>query len=49
MLNICSGRRDLLIALADRVVSTSGDEVALVALTHRLQAGGRRPYIEVLP
>jgi MFS family permease len=44
MLNINSGRRDLLIALAGRAVSTFGDEVALVALTLRLQADGARPY-----
>jgi hypothetical protein len=31
------------------VVPASGDEVALVALTLRLQAGGGRPYVEVLP
>ncbi len=44
MLNVGSGRRDLLIALAGRMVSTFGDEVALVALTLRLQADGARPY-----
>jgi MFS family permease len=44
MLNIFSDRRDLLIALAGRMVSTFGDEVALVALTLRLQADGARPY-----
>jgi MFS family permease len=44
MLNIGSGRRDLLIALAGRVVSMFGDEVALVALALRLQANGARPY-----
>jgi len=44
MLNIGSGRRDLLIAVAGRGVSTFGDEVALVALTLRLQADGARPY-----
>ena len=45
MLNISScRRRDLFIALAGRVVSTFGDEVALVALTLRLQADGGRPY-----
>jgi MFS family permease len=44
MLNIASGRRDLLIALAGRMVSTFGDEVALVALVLRLQADGGRPY-----
>jgi MFS family permease len=44
MLNIGSSRRDLLTALAGRMVSTFGDEVALVALTLRLQADGARPY-----
>ncbi|MBV9204986.1 MAG: MFS transporter, partial [Actinobacteria bacterium] len=44
MLNIGSGRRDLLIALAGRTVSTFGDEMALVALTLRLQADDGRPY-----
>lgn len=44
MLNIGTGRRDLLIALAGRMVSTFGDEVALVALTLRLQSDGARPY-----
>jgi MFS family permease len=44
MLNIFSGRRDLVIALAGRSVSTFGDGVALVALTLRLQADGARPY-----
>jgi MFS family permease len=44
MLNIFSSRRDLLVALAGRMVSTFGDEVALVALTLRLQADGARPY-----
>jgi MFS family permease len=44
MLNIGSGRKDLLIALAGRAVSTFGDEVALVALTLRLQADGAPPY-----
>jgi len=44
MLNIKSGRRDLFVALAGRMVSTFGDEVALVALTLRLQADGARPY-----
>jgi MFS family permease len=43
MLNI-GARRDLLTALAGRAVSTFGDEVALVALTLRLQADGARPY-----
>jgi MFS family permease len=44
MLNIGAGRRDLLIALAGRMVSSFGDQVALVALTLRLQADGARPY-----
>src|ERR1700684_4262343 len=44
MLNIGNRRRDLLIALAGRMVSTFGDEVALVALTLRLEADGARPY-----
>lgn len=44
MLNIEGGRRDLLIALTGRMVSTFGDDVALVALTLRLEAGGARPY-----
>jgi MFS family permease len=44
MLNIKPGRRELLIALAGRAVSTFGDEVALVALTLRLQADGAGPY-----
>jgi len=44
MLNVGSGRRDLLVAVAGRMVSTFGDEVALVALTLRLQADGARPY-----
>ena len=44
MLNIGSGKRDLLVALTGRAVSTFGDEVALVALTLRLQANGARPY-----
>lgn len=44
MLNVSAGRRDLIIALAGRVVSWFGDGVALVALTLRLQADGARPY-----
>jgi MFS family permease len=44
MLNIFQGRRDLVIALVGRMVSTFGDGVALVALTLRLQADGARPY-----
>jgi MFS family permease len=37
--------RDFLIVLAGRSVSVFGDEVALVALTLRLQAAGARPYL----
>ena len=44
MLNISTARRDLTIALGGRLVSTFGDEMALVALTLRLQADGARPY-----
>ncbi len=44
MLNISQGRRDLIVALAGRVVSAFGDGVALVALTLRLQADGAHPY-----
>ncbi|HTW08494.1 MAG TPA: MFS transporter [Acidimicrobiales bacterium] len=44
MLNIWKSRRDLLITLAGRMVSTFGDGVALVALILRLQADGARPY-----
>jgi MFS family permease len=44
MLNIGRGRRDLVIALVGRMVSTFGDGVALVALTLRLQADGAHPY-----
>jgi MFS family permease len=44
MLNSFTGRRDLVIALAGRMVSTFGDGVALVALTLRLQADGAHPY-----
>jgi MFS family permease len=44
MLNVGPGRRDLVISLAGRMTSTFGDEVALVALTLRLQADGARPY-----
>ena len=43
MLNICRGRRDFVIALVGRMVSTFGDGVAVVALTLRLQADGIRP------
>jgi MFS family permease len=44
MLKIMKGRRDFVIALVGRVVSTFGDGVALVALTLRLQADGAHPY-----
>src|SRR5215469_3493257 len=44
MLNISQGRRDLVIALVGRTVSTFGDGVALIALTLRLQADGAHPY-----
>ena len=44
MLNLGQGRRDLVIALVGRTVSTFGDGVALVALTLRLQADGAHPY-----
>jgi MFS family permease len=44
MLNIGHGRRDLVVALIGRMVSTFGDGVALVAITLRLQADGAHPY-----
>ena len=44
MLNVMSGRRDLVVLLTGRMVSTFGDGVALVALTLRLQADGAHPY-----
>jgi MFS family permease len=44
MLDVGPGRRDLVIALAGRMVSAFGDGVALVALTLRLQADGAQPY-----
>src|ERR1700745_1864362 len=44
MLNIGPGRRDLVIALVGRMVSTFGDGVALIALALRLQADGAKPY-----
>jgi MFS family permease len=47
MLNISSRltrNRDFMTALAGRSASRFGDEVALVALTLRLQASGARPY-----
>jgi len=40
--------RDFLIALTGRSVSVFGDEVALVALTLRLQAAGAHPYLVAL-
>jgi MFS family permease len=45
MLNIDRGRRDFVISLVGRAVSTFGDGVALVALTLRLQADGADPYV----
>ena len=44
MLNSFPGRRDLLIALMGRMVSTFGDGVATVALILRLQHDGAQPY-----
>src|SRR5581483_2921103 len=44
MLNVCAGRRDLIVSLVGRMVSAFGDGVALVALTLRLQAEGARPW-----
>jgi MFS family permease len=44
MLKINRGRRDFVISLAGRMVSTFGDGVAVVALALRLQADGARPY-----
>ncbi|MGH2892942.1 MAG: MFS transporter, partial [Solirubrobacteraceae bacterium] len=44
MLNICQGRRDLVVTLVGRMVSTFGDGVAFVALTLRLQTDGAHPY-----
>ena len=44
MLKIQRGRRDFVIALVGRVVSTFGDGVAVVALALRLQADGAHPY-----
>ncbi len=44
MLNSVRGRRDLVIIVVGRMVSTFGDGVALVALTLRLQADGAYPY-----
>lgn len=44
MLNSLPRRRDLVIAITGRMVSTFGDGVALIALTLRLQADGAHPY-----
>src|SRR5262245_51948567 len=44
MLKIARGRRDLVVSLVGRAVSTFGDGVALVALTLRLQVDGAHPY-----
>lgn len=44
MLNIGMGRRDLIVALVGRTVSTFGDGVALIAVTLRLQSEGAHPY-----
>jgi len=51
MLNIyapLTRNRDFLISVAGRCASRFGDEVALVALTLRLQATGARPYLVAL-
>ena len=40
--------RDFLVSLAGRCASRFGDEVALVALTLRVQAAGGRPYVVAL-
>jgi len=44
MLNVGRGRRDLIVALVGRAVSTFGDGMALIAVTLRLQADGAHPY-----
>jgi MFS family permease len=44
MLNVGPGRRDLIVALVGRTISTFGDGVALVALTLRLQADGAHAW-----
>ena len=49
MLNVSVGCRDLVIAMAGRVVPAFSDEVMLVALTPRLQADSSRSHAEVLP
>src|SRR6516164_8973496 len=51
MLNIygpLTRNRDFLISVAGRCASRFGDEVAVVALTLRLQATGARPYLVAL-
>ena len=37
--------RDFLVSVAGRCASRFGDEVAIVALTLRLQSAGARPYL----
>jgi hypothetical protein len=49
MLNVSVGCRDLIIAMAGRVVPAFSDEVLLVALTLGLRADSSRSYVEVLP
>jgi MFS family permease len=44
MLNVGPGRRDLIVALVGRTVSTFGDGVALIALALRVQADGAQPW-----
>jgi MFS family permease len=44
MFSIKRGRRDFVISLVGRAISTFGDWVAVVALTLRLQADGAHPY-----
>ena len=44
MLKIFRGRRDLLVIVVGRMVSTFGDAMALIALTLRLQGDGAAPY-----
>jgi len=44
MLNVGRGRRDLIVALVGRTVSTFGDGMALIAVTLRLQAEGAHPF-----
>jgi MFS family permease len=45
---VLAANRDFLLSLAGRCASRFGDEVALVALTLRLQAAGGRPYLVAL-